>query len=128
MNCSLFALTVLLTLVGQCHSLETGTKVSIFALTAKASAIVEGVVVDLEGALFIIGDESLTDQPNIITEARPTGSPEKGSPVKSEKPTTVVHTTVSTQQPKVSEESPMGNHYLPKVSIFVLTAKDSAIV
>ena len=92
MNVSLLsALTVLLTLAGHCRALETGTTVSIFALTAKDSAIVEGAVVDLEGVLFIIGGVSLTDQQTVITEAMPTGSP-----VKSEKPTTFVHTTVST--------------------------------
>ena len=123
----LSALTFLLTLAGHCRALDIGTKVSIFALTAKDSAIVEGVVVDLEGVLFIIGYGSLTDQQNISTEARPTGSPVKGSPVKSATPTTVVHTTVSTQEPKVSEESPMGNYYLPKVSIFALTAKDGHV-
>ena len=75
MNLSLLsALTVLLTLAGHCRALETGTKVSIFALTAKDSAIVEGAFVDLEGVLFIICDGSLTDQQTVSTDASPSGS------------------------------------------------------
>ena len=70
MNSSLLtALTVLLTLAGHCGALETGTKVSM----AKDSAIFEGPVV---------GDGSLTDQQNSITEASPTATLKRGLTVK----------------------------------------------
>ena len=90
------ALMVLLTLASHCRALETGTKVPIFALTAQDSTIVEGAVV---GDGFLMDQQNITDASPMITTAQTEQ--------------TVVHTTVSTQQPKVSEANPLVNFYLP---------------